>query len=255
MNLSYRFYYVWKRNLISYKRFVLPTLLVSLGEPLFYLVAMGIGLGAYLGGFGGKGYLDFLASGLIISSVMIASAFECLYGSFVRMVHEKLYDSLIVTPISAEDAVAGDIVWGAFRGLVSGVLMLLVAFAIHALSVPSAAILFLLPLMVITGLLFASASMIITSFAPNFDFFNYYTELVITPMFFFSGVFFPLDKMPEWVKTLSLFFPLTHAVNISRVIFFGTFTPILLLNMSALVFLTGILFYMALFFMKRRLIK
>jgi len=255
MSLSYRTYYVWKRNLLSYKRFVLPTLIVSLGEPLFYLVAMGIGLGAYVGEFGGGSYLKFLATGLIITSVMISSAFECLYGAFVHLVNEKLYDSLIVTPVSAEDAVAGDIFWGAFRGLIAGVLMLIVGGAIGAIPVSVQALILLIPLMVLTGILFSSASMIVTSFAPNFDFFNYYSELVITPMFFFSGVFFPLDKMPQWVKTLSLFFPLTHAVNISRMIFSWDFTPAVLFNLLAMIVPTVILFYLALFFMKRRLIK
>ncbi len=255
MNLSYRFYYAWKRNLISYRRFVLPTLLVSMGEPLFYLVAMGVGLGAYVGGFGGESYLKFLATGLVITSVMISATFECLYGTFVKLINEKIFDSLIVTPLSAEDAVAGDIAWGAFRGLISGVLMLLVGAALGAIPISLTIAFLLLCLMTLTGILFASASMVITAFAPNFDFFNYYSELVITPMFFFSGVFFPLDKMPGVVKTLSLFFPLTHAVKLSRAIFSGSFDPALLVSVAALIVPSIILFYTALFFMKRRLIK
>ena len=255
MNLSYRFYYAWKRNLISYKRYVLPTLLVSMGEPLFYLVAMGVGLGAYIGAFGGESYLKFLASGLVITSVMISAAFECLYGTFVKLVNEKIFDSLIVTPISAEDAVAGDIMWGAFRGLISGVLMFMVGAAIGAIPTSFLIMILLLPLMALVGILFASASMIVSAFAPNFDFFNYYSELVITPMFFFSGVFFPLDKMPDVVKTLSLFFPLTHAVILSRAVFAGAFSASLFFNLSAIVIPTIILFYLGIFFMKRRLIK
>jgi len=65
--------------------------------------------------------------GVLISSVMLSASFECLYGTFVKMVHERLYDSLVATPVSAEDAVAGDIAWGAFRGLIGGVLMIVVA--------------------------------------------------------------------------------------------------------------------------------
>ena len=255
MNLSYRFYYAWKRNLLSYRRYVLPTLIVSMGEPLFYLVAMGVGLGAYVGAFGGESYLKFLASGLVITSVMISSAFECLYGTFVKLVNEKIFDSLIVTPISAEDAVAGDIAWGAFRGLISGALMFIVGAAIGAIPASPLIIILLLPLMALTGILFSSASMIVSAFAPNFDFFNYYSELVITPMFFFSGVFFPLDKMPEIVKTISLFFPLTHAVILSRAILSGAFSLTLIWNLTALVIPCVILLYLGILFMKRRLIK
>lgn len=255
MNISYRFYYICKRNFIIYKKFAIPTLLVSMGEPLFYLITLGIGMGAYMGLFGGKPYLYFLAPGLVITSVMLSSAFECLYGSYVRMVVEKLYDMVISTPISVEDAVAGDIIWGVFRGMIGGVLMLLVAALMRAVPVSLSIVVPLLLLMIIVGFLFSSLSMIVTSFAPNFDFFNYYTELVITPMFFFSGVFFPLDKMPGFVKIIAEFVPLTHAVTISRAIFSGNYTPGLIWNLLAIAIPGAITFYLALYFMKRRLIK
>ncbi len=182
---------------------MVSTFLVSLIEPLFYLITFGIGMGAYMGYFGGKPYLYFLVPGVLVSSVMMSSTFECLYGTFVKMVHEKLYESLIATPVSAEDAVAGDIAWGAFRGLISGVLMMLVSVAMGILPVSIPSVLIILVLMVFTGVLFASLAMIVTSISPSFDFFNYYTELIITPMLFFSGVFFPLDKFPAWMQKLS----------------------------------------------------
>lgn len=255
MNLSYRIYHVFFRNLVSYKRFVVPTFLVSLIEPLFYLVTFGIGMGAYMGYFGGKPYLYFLVPGVLISAVMMSSSFECLYGTFVKMVHEKLYDSLIATPVSAEDAVAGDIVWGAFRGLVSGVLMMIVAIAMGVFPVSLLSVLLLLVLMVFVGILFGSLAMIVTSVSPSFDFFNYYTELVITPMLFFSGVFFPLDRFPAWMKTLAEFMPLTHAVKISRAVFSGTYAPGLLGNFLVIFVLEGVAFYAGLKMMRKRLIK
>ena len=147
MNISYRLFYICKRNLIVYKRYIGPTLLVSMGEPLFYLVTLGIGMGAYMGLFGGKPYLHFLAPGLVVTSVMLSSAFECLYGSYVRMVVEKLYDVIIATPISVEDAVTGDIVWGVFRGVLSGLIMLLVAYFLGALPLSLSIILPIILLM------------------------------------------------------------------------------------------------------------
>jgi lipooligosaccharide transport system permease protein len=255
MNLSYRIYYVFLRNLVSYKRFVVPTFLVSLVEPLFYLITFGIGMGAYIGYFGGKPYLYFLVPGVLVSSVMLSSSFECLYGTFVKMVHEKLYDSLVATPVSAEDAIAGDIVWGAFRGLISGVLMMIVAnvMGVFPASIPS--VLVLLVLMVFVGILFASLAMTVTSVSPSFDFFNYYTELFLTPMLFFSGVFFPLDKFPAWMKTLSEFMPLTHAVKISRSVFSGVYNSGLVLNFLVIFVLEVTAFYVGVRMMKKRLIK
>ena len=116
MNLSYRIAYVFYRNLVSYKRFVVPTFIASLVQPLFYLITFGIGMGAYVGLFGGKPYLNFLVPGVLISAVALSASYECLYGTFVKMIHEKLYDSLIATPVSAEDAVAGDIAWAVLPG-------------------------------------------------------------------------------------------------------------------------------------------
>ncbi len=254
MNLSYRIYYVFLRNLISYKRFIVPTLIVSLGQPLFYLLTFGIGMGAYVGMFGGKPYLYFLVPGILISSVMLSSTFECLYGVFVKMIHERLYDSLIATPVSAEDAIAGDIFWGAFRGVISGGLMLLVAVFMGILPVSIVNIFVLFLLMIFVGILFSSLSMVVTAFAPNFDFFSYYTELIITPMLFFSGVFFPLDKFPAWLKTFAQFMPLTHAVNISRAVFLGSYSSELILNFVVLLVVEIIAFYAGIKFMKRRLI-
>jgi lipooligosaccharide transport system permease protein len=243
MNLSYRMFYVFFRNLLSYKRFVVPTFLASVIQPLFYLVTFGIGMGAYIGHFGGKPYLYFLVPGVLTSSVMMSSTFECLYGTFVKMVHERTYDSLIATPVSAEDAVSGDILWGSFRGLISGSLMMAVAIVMGIL------------LMLFVGILFSSLAMIVTSFAPNFDFFNYYSELVITPMLFFSGVFFPLDRFPEWMKTFSLFMPLTHAVAICRGVFSGEYSQKLIFHFLVIFVVEVIAFYLGVKLMKRRLIK
>ncbi len=255
MNISYRLIYVFLRNLTSYKRFIVPTFLVSLVEPLFYLVTFGIGMGAYMGYFGGKPYLHYLVPGVLVSAVMMSSSFECLYGTFVKMIHEKLYDALIATPVSAEDAVAGDILWGACRGLVSGTLMMSVAALMGILpaSVPRA--LGLLLFMIFIGVLFGSLATIITSISPSFDFFSYYTELVITPMLFFSGVFFPLDRFPPWMKTLSEFLPLTHAVKISRAVFSGDPAPGLGWSLLLLFALEAVAFTVGVKMMKRRLIK
>jgi lipooligosaccharide transport system permease protein len=255
MNLSYRIGYVFFRNLMSYKRFVVPTFIASLIQPLFYLVTFGIGMGAYMGQFGGKSYLDFLVPGVLVSSVMLSASFECLYGTFIKMIHEKLYDSLLATPVSAEDAVAGDIAWGAFRGLVSGTLMMLVAMVmgVSPVSIPSVLLLFVL--MVFVGILFGSLAMIVTSFAPNFDFFSYYTELILTPMLFFSGVFFPLDRFPGWMKSFAQFLPLTHAVAVARAVFSGVYPRGLIANFLVIVGLETVVFWAALKLMKRRLVK
>jgi lipooligosaccharide transport system permease protein len=255
MSLSYRIAYVFLRNLYSYKRFVVPTFLVSLIEPLFYLVTFGIGMGAYMGAFGGQPYLNFLVPGVLASATMMAASFECLYGTFVKIVHEKVYDSLVATPVSADEAVAGDIAWGSFRGLISGTLMMIVAlFMGVAPAAPWRAAVLLL-FLVFIGILFGSLAMIITSIAPSFDFFSYYTELAVTPMLFFSGVFFPLDNFPAWMKDLAQVLPLTHAVAISRALFTGRPVTGLGWRMAFLVLLAAASFTVSIRMMRKRLIK
>ncbi|HOW84961.1 MAG TPA: ABC transporter permease [Candidatus Aminicenantes bacterium] len=255
MSLSYRIAYVFLRNLYSYKRFVLPTFLVSLVEPVFYLVTFGIGMGAYMGAFGGKPYLDFLVPGVLASTAMMSASFECLYGTFVKIVHERVYDSLVATPVSADDAVAGDIAWGSFRGLVSGGLMMIVALIMGVVPAAAWRAAVLVVFMVLVGVLFGSLAMIVTSVSPSFDFFNYYTELVITPMLFFSGVFFPLDNFPAWMKVLAEFLPLTHAVRISRAVFTGATAPGLGWSLALVVAITAAAFLVSIRMMRKRLIK
>jgi lipooligosaccharide transport system permease protein len=255
MSLSYRIAYVFLRNLYSYKRFVVPTFLVSLVEPLFYLVTFGIGMGAYMGAFGGQPYLHFLVPGVLASAAMMAASFECLYGTFVKIVHEKVYDSLITTPVSADEAVAGDIAWGSFRGLISGTLMMVVALFMGVAPAAAWRAFALLAFLVFIGLLFGSLAMIVTSIAPSFDFFSYYTELIITPMLFFSGVFFPLDNFPGWMKDLAEALPLTHAVVISRSLFTGRTAPGLLWRTAYLAVVAVVAFTVSIRMMRKRLIK
>ena len=255
MSLSYRIAYVFLRNLYSYKRFVLPTFLVSLVEPVFYLVTFGIGMGAYMGAFGGKPYLDFLVPGVLASTAMMSASFECLYGTFVKIVHERVYDSLVATPVSADDAVAGDIAWGSFRGLVSGGLMMIVALIMGVVPAAAWRAAVLVAIMVLVGVLFGSLAMIVTSVSPSFDFFNYYTELVITPMLFFSGVFFPLDNFPAWMKVLAEFLPLTHAVRISRAVFTGAPAPGLGWSLALVMVMAAAAFFVSIRMMRKRLIK
>jgi lipooligosaccharide transport system permease protein len=251
--LSYRVYYVWKRNLVSYRRFAIPTFIASLGEPLLYLVAMGIGLGSYMGLINGMPYLNFLAPGLLVSTAMFAATYECTFGAYVRMTLEKVYNALIVTPLTVEEVVAGEILWGMTRCMFSGFIMLVVL-AFFGLATWQNFL--LMPLLWLTvGFFFSSLAMIMTAYAPNFDFFTYYMELFITPMFFFSGIFFPLDKMPEAVKVIAHFLPLTYAVNISRAFMHGNAGPGLLWDFAALLIPAFLFFIWAVRQMKKRLIK
>jgi lipooligosaccharide transport system permease protein len=103
------------------------------------------------------------------------------------------------------------------------------------------------------GVLFSSIAILYTSLVPSFYSFNYYFTLFITPMFFFSGVFFPLSNFPEIVQNISLIIPLTPVVQISRALVSGEFSPNLLISLAIIIVLSAIFFLISMITMRRRL--
>lgn len=211
---------VWERNLTVFRRYSLPSLAgPSIGEPLLYLLGLGFGLGTLVGTVGDQRYVEFVAPGMVMSSAMFAAAYECTYGAYVRMVHQRTYEAIITTPLSLEDVVAGDILWGASKGLFNGTMMLLVVALFGLTRSPWA---LAVPVVVaLLALLFASVSLVVAALAKSFEFFNYYLTLVVTPMFLFCGVFFPLESLPRWAQGMATFLPLTYAVRATRALMRG----------------------------------
>lgn len=244
---------VWQRNGKVWLKFYRPSLVGNLGEPILYLLALGYGLGKFIPDISGIPYVQFIAPGLLVSSTMYSACYECTFGSFTRMTAQKTYDAIIVTPVSIEEVIAGDIFWGATKGAIAGLIILLVATAFGLVKSPWAGL--VLPILILEGLLFASLSMLMTALAPSYDFFSYFFTIGITPMFLFSGVFFPLDGFPAWAKTASWFLPLTHVITVARSLFLGKPCISLLVNLSLVIVFTIAAFYVSIVLVKRRLIK
>ena len=248
-----RFIKVWQRDRDAWFKFYKASLVGSLGEPILFLLAFGLGLSKFISNINGIPYINFIAPGLLVSSAMNASSFECTFGSFTRMSTQKSYDAIMVTPVNIEEVAAGDILWGATKGFIAAVIMLPVLIAFGLMSSPW---LVLSPaLFLLEGMMFASMALMVTAFVPSYDYYAYYFSLVISPMFFFSGIFFPLDTMPAWVIKLSWFFPLTHAVNISRGLAIGNVHWGLLGDALWMAVFTAASSWVAIKFIKRRLVK
>ncbi len=244
---------VWQRNADVWLSFYKASLVGILGEPLLYLLALGVGLGRFITEIEGVSYVEFIAPGLVISAAMYAAAFECTFGSFTRMSVQKTYDAIVVTPINIEEVAAGDILWGATKSTLSGLAMLLILTIFGVIHSPWA---LTLPLLVaLVGLAFASLSMFASTLAYSYEFFSYFFTLVIAPMFLFSGIFFPLSGLPVWVHYISWIFPTTHAVNISRALTLGRLTFPLISDLVWLVIFSLIFFTLAVNNTRRRLIK
>jgi lipooligosaccharide transport system permease protein len=243
----------WQRNVFIFRRIFPESIAVNFLEPVIYLLAMGFGVGAYLTTIGGLPYLTFVATGLVATAAMFGATFECTYNAYVQMYYEKTYDGAITTPLGVEDIVVGEILWGATRSVIYGTVFLIVIALFGVVRSPLA---LLVPvLFFLSGLLFSVIAMIFTAVNPSIDYFPFYFALFITPMFMFSGVFFPLDALPAWVGTATWFTPLSHVVALSRALALGTLEVRHARDLAWIVAVTLALFPLPLALMRRRLIK
>jgi len=252
--LTYRVWKVWLRNLDVFMKTYKVNFFPPLLEPIFYLVALGYGLGTLVQNIQGLPYINFIAPALIAISMMNSSFFECTYGSFVRMYFQKTFDAIITTPVSIEEVIAGELVWGATRSLISSSIVLGVVAAFGLVTSP---LFLLIPFVAfLAGLMFSAIAMCFTSIAPNIDFFNYPAFLLITPMFLLSGTFFPLTDLPGFIQiTAKAFLPLTHAVSLTRGLIVGDLESSLLISLIWIAAVTPVFFILSINLMKRKLIK
>lgn len=214
-----RWFPVWRRNLLVWRKLALASLLGNFGEPLLYLLALGYGLGAMVGQVSGLPYVDFLASGIVCSSAMMTASFEGTYSAYSRMAVQRTWDAIITAPLAVVDVVSGEIVWAASKALLSAAAILLVAALLGVVDGPRA--LLALPVVMLAGLTFAALALIVTALASSYDFFLFYFTLFVTPLLLLSGVFFPPEQLPPLVRTLSDLAPLSHAVALVRPLVVG----------------------------------
>lgn len=250
--ISWRLIRMWQRNRDVFVRLWHAEAPGSIAEPVLVILAMGFGLGAYVNMDEGPRYIEYIVPGIIASYGMFSASFECTYGSFYRMEERKTYDSIIATPLSIEDVIAGEILWGATRSAITGCIILAVAAAFQLVHSPWA---LLIPVVsFLGGIMFASIAMVYTSFVPSFYSFNYYFTLFVTPMFFLGGVFFPLTNFPQVVQNISWAIPLASVVRLARALVTGEFYPELLLALAIILVLAAVFFVIALASMRRRVI-
>lgn len=243
---------IWNRNFAAFIKTYKTNFIPPFLEPFLFLIALGYGLGSYIGEVNGVSYAAFIAPALISISIMNSASFECSYGSYVRMHYQKLFDAMIATPVCIEDVIAGELLWGATKSLMNSMIILIVIAAFGLVS--SAIALLILPLAFLGGLLFASLSMCFTAIVPNIDSFNYYFFVLMTPMFLFCGTFFPLSALPQAIQLLAYFLPLTHVVIIARSLTLGNIDFELLGNLGWILAACALLFPSSINLMKRRLI-
>jgi len=145
---------VWQRNLTVYRHTYKMNLVPNFFEPVFYLLAMGVGLGSYVTLGTGQPYLVFLAPGLVAAAAMNGATFETTYNAFVRMTFQRTYEGMLTTPVAVEDIALGELLWAVTRAVIYGGIFLLIL-VLFGLIPPQHAPL-LLPFIALTGAMFAA---------------------------------------------------------------------------------------------------
>ncbi|MBI3940569.1 MAG: ABC transporter permease [Acidobacteria bacterium] len=244
---------VWERNFKVFSKHWVGAVLAYFVDPIFYLVIFGIGLGGYITSMEGESYLEFIAPGLVFGTAMITVCMECTYGSFTRMEIQKTFEAIIATPLSIDDVIAGEILWGTSKGLLTAAIIFLVIALFGLFHSPWVALIF--PLVILEGILTASLSLIVTSFASTYEYVNYYYALFIAPAFYLSGIFFPLERFPPWLQHIAYLSPMTPLVRIARALNRGVVAGWMLGPLICLLVVTAVSGFLAMSLMKRRLIR
>lgn len=234
-----RIFSVWARHFRVYSKNFLANGLPPFLEPLIFLAGIGFGLGVFVKEMDGVPYVQFLASGLFMSTAMMTSAFECSYGTFIRLEFDKIYDGMLAAPLSVTDVLLGEILWAGTKGFIFSGAVVLVIVAVGIFRTP---LLLAVPVFgFLMGCLSGALSLFITSFVHTLDNFSFYFSGFLSPMFFFSGVVFPVSSLPQGIRWIAECLPLTHTIRLTRAVLFQRIDAMLIV--SGIYIVLGILIF------------
>ena len=252
--LSMRWWPVFLRNLLVWRKLAIPSLIGNIAEPLIWLVAFGYGMGTLIGQVAVDGvkvpYILFLASGSICMSAMNAASFEALYSAFSRMHVQKTWDGIMNAPVGLDDVVFAEMLWAGFKSVFTVTAILLVMLALGISHSPKLIVAWFV--LAGAGVTFSSIALIFNALAKGYDFFTYYFTLFMTPMMFLSGVFFPLEQLPVAVRAVSAWLPLSNAIALVRPLFMDQWPTDALRHGAVLVIYAVAAFWIALALTRKR---
>lgn len=227
-------YGVWYRHARVYHKTLLANATPPVLEPLFFFTAIALGLGVYLrdSTFEGLPYPTYVASGLLVASAMFTAVFETTFSTFIRLIYQKTYDAMLGTHLRIREMFIGELLFCATKGAVYATVVLLITMAF---GVRPTLWCLLVPVVgALTAYVFGAIGLIVTSYVKMITNFSFFTSGVITPLFFFSGTFFPVRGHHWAIDSISILVPLTHPIEISRALFKAHITGQTLLHMATL---------------------
>ncbi len=219
-----------ERHARAYKHAWL-VLLSGFGEPLFYLLSLGVGLGTLVGPVAGVSYAAFVAPALLATSAMNGAIYDSTFNVYFLLKYAKLYDAVLATPVRATDVALGQIGWALLRSTLYATAFITVILAMGL--VRSWWVVLALPAAILTGFAFAAAGMAASTFMRSWQDFEYVT-LVSLPMFLFSTTFYPLSVYPRGLQVVIECTPLYQAVTLLRGLTLGGVGPALLVPVGYL---------------------
>jgi lipooligosaccharide transport system permease protein len=235
---------VWHRNWLVYRRLWHRSLAFGFLQPVLFLTAMGIGIGALLtpedlSAFGGFDYITWLGPGLLAAMAMQTATFESTYPIMNKIMWGRNYEAMLSTPLQIRNIVWGELAWSAFR---IGTLAVVFLVVLYLFGIPQSPLAVLaIPFTILIGLAFSSCLIAFTATQKNDVGFSAVFRFIINPLFLFSGTFFPLTQLPEPVQFIAWLTPLFHGVQLVRGSILGTLEPIpAVLNFTYLLVMFGI---------------
>jgi len=219
---------VWHRNWLVYRRLWHRSLAFGFLQPVLFLTAMGIGLGALMpqdqSAFGGFDYITWLGPGLLAAMAMQTATFESTYPIMNKIMWGRNYEAMLSTPLQIRNIVWGELAWSAFR---IGTLATVFSIVLLAFRIPQSPLALLaIPFTILIGLAFSSCLIAFTATQKNDVGFSAVFRFIINPLFLFSGTFFPLTNMPEPLQFVAALTPLFHGVQLVRGSMLGTLEPL-----------------------------
>ena len=253
--------HVIEHRAVQYRRTFRSSVFTSFLTPLLFLTAMGIGLGGYVNAsstaaLGGVSYLQFLAPGLLVATSMQSAAFEATFPIIGGLNWQRTFHAMYATPLSPRDIAYGNLLWTAFRLTLIATVFTVIVVLMGAAYSP--AIVLGIPIAVLTGMSFAAPIAAFSATQRTPARFNVIFRFVITPLFLFSGVFFPIDTLPSVLQAVAWLSPLWHGVVLTRALVLGVpdMAPALaLVHLSILVALVAVGSWAAARLIERRLVS
>ncbi|EKP95596.1 ABC transporter permease [Thermaerobacter subterraneus] len=206
------------RNWLAWRKQFHTNIILFLGDPVMYLGAIGWGLGGFVN-LNGTSLLEYIAPGLLVMTAATSVVYDITSGGYMRLREQGVYQAMMNTSIREEEIIAGELIWEIVRSIMYGGMFLLVTVLFGLM--PAWSVIMLPAILAINGMFFGSITWTVVAKIRHVEQLFYYFTLVVTPLLLFSGVFFPVDKLPGIAQMIIQVLPMYHIVEMSRDVFFG----------------------------------